>query len=169
MPIANSASAFLLFLAIKTVASVFFPFSFISFLFPASWQTHHYLQLQECRLRSLSFFCSRKVCSQFAAAKTEFAAVEVKFSLPGARSSWKHRIAAANLHFAAIILIILQPHAFWNYGNHCQPVLLSDFGFIDSNTKRFKRTLIYFNTDTQDANFGGNPLCQAPKRHLYNR
>ena len=31
----------------------------------------------------------------------------------------------------------------------------------DPNTKRFKRTLIYFNTDTQYAHFQGNPLCQA--------
>ena len=37
------------------------------------------------------------------------------------------------------------------------------------NTKRFKRTLIYFNTDTQYANFRGNPLYQATKRHLNNR
>ena len=62
----------------------------------------------------------------------------------------------------------------------------------DPDTKRFKRTLIYFNTDGQDANFdyslsliyqpdirgheaphhhhlqifGGNPLYQATKRHL---
>ena len=36
----------------------------------------------------------------------------------------------------------------------------------DLNTKRFKRTLIYFNTDTQYANFRGNPLYQATKRHL---
>ena len=31
----------------------------------------------------------------------------------------------------------------------------------DPNTKRFKRTLIYFNTDAQYAHFQGNPLCQA--------
>ena len=37
------------------------------------------------------------------------------------------------------------------------------------NTKRFKRTLIYFETDTQYANFRGNPLHQATKRHLNNR
>ena len=30
--------------------------------------------------------------------------------------------------------------------------------FSDFNTKRFKRTRIYFNTDTQYANFRGNPL-----------
>ena len=36
----------------------------------------------------------------------------------------------------------------------------------DPNTKRFKRTLINFDTDTQYANFRGNPLCQAAKRHL---
>ena len=41
--------------------------------------------------------------------------------------------------------------------------------FVDPNTKRFKRTLIYFNTDTQYANIWGNPLCQATKRHLNNR
>ena len=29
----------------------------------------------------------------------------------------------------------------------------------DPNTKRFKRTLIYFEIDTQYANFRGNPLC----------
>ena len=34
------------------------------------------------------------------------------------------------------------------------------------NTKRFKRTLTYFNTDTQCANFQGNPLYQATKQHL---
>ena len=36
-------------------------------------------------------------------------------------------------------------------------------GGLDPNTKRFKRTLIYFNTDTQYANFLGNPLYQATK------
>ena len=36
------------------------------------------------------------------------------------------------------------------------------------NTKRFKRTLIYYDTDTQYANFRGNPLRQATKRHLNN-
>ena len=29
----------------------------------------------------------------------------------------------------------------------------------DPNTKRFKRTLIYFENDTQYKIFGGNPLC----------
>ena len=36
----------------------------------------------------------------------------------------------------------------------------------DPNTKRFKRTLIYYDTDTQYGNFRGNPLRQATKRHL---
>ena len=36
----------------------------------------------------------------------------------------------------------------------------------DPNTKRFKRTLIYFNTDTQYGNFRGNRLYQATKRYL---
>ena len=36
----------------------------------------------------------------------------------------------------------------------------------DPNTKRFKRKLIYFNTNTQYAHFRGNPFCQATKRHL---
>ena len=39
----------------------------------------------------------------------------------------------------------------------------------DPNTKRFKRTLIYFDTDTQNGNFQGNLLYQATKRHLNNR
>ena len=39
----------------------------------------------------------------------------------------------------------------------------------DPNTKRFKRTLIYFNTDTQYAHFRGNPLYQVTERHLNNR
>ena len=30
-----------------------------------------------------------------------------------------------------------------------------------TNTKRFKRTLIYSDTDTQNANFRGNPLDLA--------
>ena len=33
----------------------------------------------------------------------------------------------------------------------------------DPNTKLFNRTLSYFNTDTQYANFWGNPLYQATK------
>ena len=39
----------------------------------------------------------------------------------------------------------------------------------DANIKKFKRTLIYFNTDTQYAHFRGNPLYQATKRHLNNK
>ena len=39
----------------------------------------------------------------------------------------------------------------------------------DLNTKRFKRTLIYFNTDTQYAHFRENPLYQATKGQLNNR
>ena len=38
-------------------------------------------------------------------------------------------------------------------------------GWKDPNTKRFKRTLIYFNTDTQYANFRVSPHYQATKRH----
>ena len=33
----------------------------------------------------------------------------------------------------------------------------------DPNIKKFKQTLIYFNTDTQFAHFRGNPLYQATK------
>ena len=40
---------------------------------------------------------------------------------------------------------------------------------LGPNTKRFRQTLIYFNTDTQYANFRGNPLHQATKRHLNNK
>ena len=36
----------------------------------------------------------------------------------------------------------------------------------DPNTNRFKRTLIYDDTNTQYANFRRNPLRQATKRHL---
>ena len=32
--------------------------------------------------------------------------------------------------------------------------------------KRFRRTLIYQDTNTQSAHFRGNPLCQATKLHL---
>ena len=32
--------------------------------------------------------------------------------------------------------------------------------------KSFERTLIYQDTSTRSANFRGNPLCQATKRHL---
>ena len=39
----------------------------------------------------------------------------------------------------------------------------------DPNTKRFKRTLIYFNTGTQYEHFRGNHLYQATKRHLNNK
>ena len=44
-----------------------------------------------------------------------------------------------------------------------------DSGSEDPNTKRFKWTLVYFNTDTQYAHFGGNPLYQASKQHSNNR
>ena len=33
--------------------------------------------------------------------------------------------------------------------------------------KRFERRLIYFDVDTQNANFRGNPLCQATTRHTH--
>ena len=36
----------------------------------------------------------------------------------------------------------------------------------DPNRKRFKPTLIYFDTDTQYAHFRGNPLRQVTKRHF---
>ena len=32
----------------------------------------------------------------------------------------------------------------------------------------FQRTLIYYDTDTESANFRGNSLCQATKWHLNN-
>ena len=38
----------------------------------------------------------------------------------------------------------------------------------DPNTKRLKRTLIYYDMDTQYTNFGGTPLRQATKQHLNN-
>ena len=39
----------------------------------------------------------------------------------------------------------------------------------DPNTKRFKRTLIYYDTSTQYAHFWGSPLCQATNWHWNNR
>ena len=39
---------------------------------------------------------------------------------------------------------------------------------LDPNTKWFKRTLIYYDTDAQYANFRGNSLRQATKQHLNN-
>ena len=41
--------------------------------------------------------------------------------------------------------------------------------FVDPNTKRFKQTLISFDTATQYANIWGSPFYQATKRHLNNR
>ena len=45
------------------------------------------------------------------------------------------------------------------------------YKFVDEEiqTQRFRRMLIYFNTDTQYAHFGGNPLYQATEWHLNNR
>ena len=37
----------------------------------------------------------------------------------------------------------------------------------DPNTKKFKRTLILYDTDTQYASVFGNPLCQATKCNLW--
>ena len=36
----------------------------------------------------------------------------------------------------------------------------------DPNTKKVQKNVIYYKT--KPANFGGNPLCQATKRHLNN-
>ena len=36
----------------------------------------------------------------------------------------------------------------------------------DPNTKRFKITLIYYDTDPQYVNFWGNPLHRATERHI---
>ena len=44
-------------------------------------------------------------------------------------------------------------------------VLRSDTKKIQTH-KRFKRTLIFYDIDTQSANFQSNPLRQATKRHL---
>ena len=41
----------------------------------------------------------------------------------------------------------------------------SEFVCVQTH-KSFKRTLIYYDTDTQSANFWSNPLCQATKQHL---
>ena len=34
--------------------------------------------------------------------------------------------------------------------------------------KKQKKTLIYYDTNTQSGNIGGSPLCQATKQHLNN-
>ena len=39
----------------------------------------------------------------------------------------------------------------------------------DPNTKKFTRTLIYYDKDVQYAHFQGNSLHQATKQHLNNR
>ena len=57
----------------------------------------------------------------------------------------------------------------WKYLRQTNSVWIQTHERLDPNTKRFKRTLIYFDADTQYANFRGNPLCQATKRHLNNR
>ena len=45
-------------------------------------------------------------------------------------------------------------------------VVLEAYIKFKLDAKRFKRTLIYFDTDIHYAHFRGNPLCQATKRHL---
>ena len=64
---------------------------------------------------------------------------------------------ALSIKFIIIIIIILLL------------VLLLAFQIMifSTNTKSFKRTLIYFDTDTQYANFRGNLRCQATKKHNY--
>ena len=64
---------------------------------------------------------------------------------------WKFLLQTANqldrdCHHSTV------PQAIWQY----------------PNTKRFKRRLIYFNTDTKYSYFRGNPLYQATKRHVNN-
>ena len=41
-----------------------------------------------------------------------------------------------------------------------------DLLLLIQTRKRYKRMLIYCDTDTKSAIFRGNPLCQAAKRHL---
>ena len=41
-----------------------------------------------------------------------------------------------------------------------------DHSFVECFKERFRRLLIYYDTNTQSANFQGNPLWQAAKRHL---
>ena len=56
------------------------------------------------------------------------------------------------------ITTIYQP--FMKYYMSCMMLMLG------KRDTRFKRTLIYKNTNTQSANIRGNPLCQGTKRHL---
>ena len=62
---------------------------------------------------------------------------------------------------------------YWKAANYEQNAIYTIPHTMDINlykgkiqTERFKRTLIYFDTDTQYANFWRNALCQATKRHL---
>ena len=59
-------------------------------------------------------------------------------------------------------------HDVW-WVNPSAPWFIMTFDESRSNTKRFKRMLIYFNTGTQYENFRGNHLYQATKRHLNNK
>ena len=54
-------------------------------------------------------------------------------------------------------------------GTHMNASFTQVLSLSLSPSQRFKRTLTYFDTDRQYANFWGNPLCQATKRHLNNR
>ena len=45
--------------------------------------------------------------------------------------------------------------------HEARPSRINNEFHLDPNTKRFKQTLIYFNTDTRYANFRGNPLYQV--------
>ena len=40
------------------------------------------------------------------------------------------------------------------------------YHYINQTQKGFKRMLIYYDTNTQSANFRGNPLCQVTKTTL---
>ena len=71
------------------------------------------------------------------------------------RQFWPLCTRQTRYKFQALVYILPPTTAIFDYA-------------IDPNTKRFKPTLIYFNTDTQYAHFRGNPLYQATKRHLNN-
>ena len=65
--------------------------------------------------------------------------------------------------FVVVVVVLEEGRIFKLFFYHS--VLTTSY----ANTERLKWTLIYFNTNTQYANFRGNPLYQSTKRHLNNR
>ena len=92
---------------------------------------------------------------------------------PPRRGVMNAATSLAEYFYLFILIIFWRDSAGWTHLRHIfkkrveiRVAELILHGDKIQNTKRFKRTLVYFDTNTQYAHFRGNALCQATKWHL---